>query len=108
MVPSSRRVRLFGVLLVCGMIAVIHPVGAQSNDTLDRVLAESELSWGSAAWLALRATDRIPDATTPAEALARLETLGFGVAHHPPTDVISLGEYAHLLMQLFELDGGIL
>lgn len=108
MMNSSVRTLLLGAVLVCGLIGTILPVGAQSNDMLDRILAESELSYGSAAWLALRATDRIADSATGGDSVARLDALGYGIAHRAPDETISLGEYSFLLMRLFELDGGIL
>lgn len=108
MVTSSVRALLLGAVLACGLIGMIHPVGAQSNDMLDQILAESELSYGSAAWLALRATDRIADSATGGESVAGLEALGYGIAHRAPDEAISLGEYSFLLMRLLDLEGGIL
>ena len=81
---------------------------AQSNDALDIVLSEQQLSYGSAALLVLSASDHIDDESSFAHASARLDALGWGIPGRNVSDPVTLGEYAFLLMQAFEFPGGLM
>lgn len=108
MLQSPVRALLFGALLTVFTIIAAPPTTAQSNDALDRILSERELTYGSAAWLVLRAANVIDDTASAAEATVRLNQLNRGIAGRAADEAVSLGEYAHLLMQTFDLEPGIL
>jgi hypothetical protein len=87
--------------------AAVH-VSAQSNEVLDALLEEETTSFGQAAYLVLTASARIPDDTTPAEAAAEMAGQGWKVPTRAAEQPLTLGEYSFLLMQAFELKGGIM
>ncbi len=97
------------VVLLCVVSLLIVPMAfAQSNDALDIVLSEQRLTYGSAALLVLSATDHIDDESSFAHASARLDSFGWGIPGRNVSDPVTLGEYAFLLMQAFELPGGLM
>ena len=91
-------------LLTC--VTVVAP--AQSNDYLDSVLAEQQLSYGSAAYLVLASAGEIADEATPTEAIAYLDEQGWALSGLGASDAVNLGEYAHLVMQIYDLSGGLM
>ncbi len=99
------RIGFLAVLLLALSLSI---AGAQSNDTLDRVLAEEQLTYGSAAYLAATATALAEDDTAPDQVPQILEQKGGGLAGKTASDPIDLGEYSFLLMQTFELPGGMM
>jgi hypothetical protein len=89
-------------------VASVLPSGAQSNAVLDQVLERDALLFGEAAYLVLVGTDRLPDTASPEEAA---QALAGAFPDAPPRaagEAIPLGEYAYLLMQAFEVKGGLL
>ena len=100
----SRKVTLIAIVLI-----LMAPLFSQSNEILDQILAETELSAGSAAYLIGSIN---PDGEAPAdqaEAFRRLLAVDdlsrFGV--QSPGDSVSLGLFAYLLQQEMELPKGI-
>ena len=87
--------------------AVLH-VSAQSNEVLDALLEEDTTSFGQAAYLVLTASARIPDDKSPAEAAAEMAGQGWKVPTRAAEEPLTLGEYSFLLMQAFELKGGVM
>ncbi|TVR75624.1 MAG: hypothetical protein EA427_00090 [Spirochaetaceae bacterium] len=83
------------------------PVHSQSNEIVDRILAEEELTYGSAAYLLLLASDSIDEDATLASAAEALNRSGLGLENRGANDPITLGEYALLTMRVFAVPGGI-
>jgi len=81
---------------------------AQSNEVLDRILAEEQLTYASAAYLLLTATGRAPDETSPEQAVSLAEQEGFALEGFGPAEGLSLGQYSFMLMRAFQLPGGIM
>jgi hypothetical protein len=81
---------------------------AQSNEVLDRILGEEQLTYASAAYLLLTATGRAPDDTSPEHAASLAEQAGFALEGLGPADGLNLGQYSFMLMRAFELQGGIM
>jgi hypothetical protein len=81
---------------------------AQSNDVLDRILAEEQLTYGNAAYLLLVATGKAADETSLEQAVSLAEQEGFALQGFVPVDVLSIGQYCFMLMRAFELPGGIM
>jgi hypothetical protein len=97
------------ILLLAFMLlgAIVH-VSAQSNEVLDALLEEETTSFGQAAYLVLTASARIPDDTSPAEAAEEITAQGWKLPARTAEEPLTLGEYSFLLMQAFELKGGIM
>ena len=87
--------------------AVVH-VSAQSNEVLDALLEEETTSFGQAAYLVLTAVARISDDTTPSEAAAEIAQQDWKVPARTAEEPLTLGEYSFLLMQAFDLKGGVM
>ena len=83
-------------------------VTAQSNEMLDRILAEEQLTYASAAYLLIVATGRAADETSPEQAVSLAEQGGFALEGVGSADALSLGQYSYMLMKAFELSGGIM
>jgi hypothetical protein len=96
------------LLLAFILLGAIAHVSAQSNEVLDALLEEETTSYGQAAYLVLTASARIPDDTSPAEAAAEMAGQGWKVPTRAAEEPLTLGEYSFLLMQAFELKGGIM
>lgn len=102
------RGTVLGVFLVAVSLLIVPSASAQSNDALDIILSEQELTYGSAALLVLTATGRIDEESSFSQAASRLESLGWGIEGRAASDPVTLGEYAYLLMRAFELPGGLM
>ena len=95
------------------LIAVALPAAAgsgwaQSNEFLDVLFEEPATTLGQAAYLVLTASGLIPDDSTPADAAASLAGQGWTVAERSVDEPLTLGEYSYLLMQAFEMKGGVM
>lgn len=93
--------------LLVFLAAAVLPATAQSNQLLDQVLESPRLSFGQAAYLVLTAVQKIPDAATTAEAAESLGEQGWKVRTGGADDPVTLGEYCYLLMQAFDVKGGL-
>ncbi len=93
---------ILGGLLLLGFSTSLP---GQSNELLDRILAEEELRFGSAVYLVLSASY----ATQERDALDRGAALRRARERIPvATDgPLTLGQYAHLLQQFFDLPRGV-
>jgi len=89
------------------LVAVVH-VPAQSNEVLDALLETETTSFGQAAYLVLTAVARIPEDTTPEQAAAEMAKQGWTVPARAAEEPLTLGQYSFLLMQAFELKGGVM
>ena len=96
------------LLLAFVLLAAVLHVSAQSNKVLDALLEEETTSFGQTAYLILTASARIPDDTTPSEAAAEIAGQGWTVPKRAAEEPLTLGEYSFLLMQAFELKGGVM
>jgi hypothetical protein len=99
--------KIFLLLAVVGMATAANSL-AQSNELLDAFLQDRATSFGQAAYLVLTAANRIPEDSTPAQAAAALAGQGWQIPQRAAEDPITLGEYSYLLMQAFELNGGLM
>ncbi len=99
-----------GVLTVLGCIFLLAGTNlwAQSNEFIDAVLAEEQMSYGSAAYLLLASAGRISADAGPREAIEYLESQGLGLADKIQDSTISLGEYSFLVMQVYGIPGGLM
>ena len=96
------------VLLVLLIAAAGLPLGAQSNQVLDELLEREALQYGEAAYLVLVAVERLPEDASLDDAAAALPEEFGTVRARGAEEAIPLGDYAFLLMQAFEINGGIM
>ncbi len=113
-----------------GLLLATAMVSAQSNDIIDAILAEEEMTYGSAAYLLLLAIGELDETVDRAAAVAQFRQIDSGLAieggtvvfqgatarfsqvgdvlNYPPIAALTLGEYALLIMQTFEISGGFM
>jgi hypothetical protein len=96
------------LLLAVALLAAAGSVWGQSNELLDVLFEEPATSLGQAAYLVLTASGRIADDSAPADAAAALRRQGWTVPERSADESLTLGEYSYLLMQAFELKGGVM
>lgn len=97
-------------------------LSAQSNAIIDDILAEEEMTYGSAAYLLLSAVGELDDAADRNTAVAEFQRLDESlraageagrfrpvgnILNYAPDTPITLGEYALLAMRSFSIPGGI-
>ena len=99
--------KILTLLLLFALLAAGTSFG-QSNELLDVLFEEPTTSLGQAAYLVLTASGRIPDDSSPADAAAALSGQGWSVPERSADEPLTLGEYSYLLMQAFELKGGVM
>ena len=97
----------YAVFVTFFMLLVLSWASAQSNDVLDRILAEDPLTYGSAAYLLVTAAGKAPEGSTPEQAVSLAEQEGFGFENMGVRDGLSTGQYSYMLMRAFQVPGGI-
>jgi len=95
-------------ILVLFLLAGGLAAGAQSSEVLDGILSREVLQADECAYLVLAAAGKIDDQATPEEAFRLLRDTGWILAAEEAEAAIRLGDYAYLLMQAFDLEGGIM
>ncbi|MDZ7794101.1 MAG: hypothetical protein U5P10_10550 [Spirochaetia bacterium] len=95
---------LVGFLFV---LSVSH-LCAQSNETLDRFLAQERAVFGYSAYMVLTAAGELPEEASPEEAAAAVSRMGWKNSLSASDDLINLGEYSYLLMKAFDVRGGLM
>lgn len=96
------------LLLAVALLAAAGSVWGQSNEILDVLFEEPATTLGQAAYLVLTASGRIAEDSSPADAAASLAGQGWSVPQLDAEEPLTLGEYSYLLMQAFELKGGLM
>jgi hypothetical protein len=96
------------LLVVVALLAAAGTCFGQSNELLDVLFEEPATTLRQAAYLVLTASGRIPDDTSPEQAAAALSGQGWTVPKRSAGEPLTLGEYAYLLMQAFDLKGGVM
>lgn len=106
MEPLMARTKAL-VMLVIFLVVAGFAFG-QSNEIIDTVLGEEQLSYGNAAYLVLVAADRLAETASPAEALSELESLGWALDPRAAGEPVTFGEYSYLMMEALEFPGGLM
>jgi len=81
---------------------------AQSNEVLDEVLGEAQLTYGHAAYLVGTASGHLAETTALAEAGPGLEQAGMGIPNLQPSDPVTLGDFSYMLTRAFGIHAGIM
>ena len=101
---TVRTFVLFLVLLLVGTLTAV----AQSNEIIDSILGQQPATVASAAYLALSAADLVPDDASPQRAYETAVQSGWLDADVAADSAATFGQAAHLLMQAFEVPGGLM
>jgi hypothetical protein len=98
------RTWLVALLVVAGVI----PLAAQSNEFMDLLLDTPQASLGQAAYLLLTARGVVAEEASPEQAVEALATQGWKTPARQAGEPVTLGEYCFLLMQAYEVKGGLM
>ncbi len=108
MVEAKRRRHIVRFMLVlAGLAMVPTAVPAQSSEFLDRILAEDELRLGSALYLAITAGYALQDQGYDVDVVTSLRRVQQRVDLDSEAP-LTLGQYAFILQEFFDLPLGIL
>jgi hypothetical protein len=105
---EEEGMKKYGTLAVFFLVFAACGVSAQSNEVLDRVLAEEQLTYGSAAYVLAVATGKASEESTPEQAVGMAEQGGFGLEGMGFRDGLNIGQYSYMLMRAFQLTGGMM
>lgn len=96
------------VLVFALLLAMTLSAAAQSNETIDQILAQEVATIGSAAYVALSAGDLVNDDSSPQKAMEVAIQAGWLDPAVSADDPAGFGQFAYLLMQAFEVNGGLM
>ena len=103
------RMKKTGLFLVFAFVLsmfAVFDISADFNSSLDTVLSEKNLTYGSASYVLLSGAGEIDENASFAEA-ARVMSEKASVTGISWDEEISLGMYSHLVMQTYGISGGI-
>lgn len=97
------------ILIITFLILSVNTVlWSRTSEIVDTAVAQQQIECGTAALLLLTAAEEIEDGADSSEAWKELCDFSWFSSSKMAKDEIRLGEYAHALMQLFELKGGVM
>jgi hypothetical protein len=97
------------VLAVLCFLVLCDVAGlAQSNDLVDAILDQDELTAEFAAYLVLVGADLLDPDASPEEALRSAGERGWIAQTISPGVSVRLGDFAHMLVQAFEIPAGLM
>jgi hypothetical protein len=100
-------------LAVLGLSLFLAPLAAQDagvddNAVIDSILGQKAISWENAAWLVGKATQLVDDNATPADAVQKAVSEGWGPASRTPEAPLDLKSYSYTLLKALALPHGLL
>jgi hypothetical protein len=98
------RTWFVALLVVAGLV----PLTAQSNEFVDLLLDTPQASLGQAAYLVLTARGVLTEQASPEQAVEALARQGWKTPARQAAEPLTLGEYCYLLMQAYEVKGGLM
>ena len=98
---------------VLGLSLFLTPLAAQNtgvddNAVIDSILGQKAISWENAAWLVGRATQLLGDGVTPADAVQKAVSAGWGPAARAPEEPLDLRSYSYALIKALEIPHGLM
>lgn len=100
-----RRSLLFSIVVG---VAVSAGAYAQSNSTLDIIIATNHVTFGEAAYLVLTAADKIPGDASFTQAASTIDKQGWKIRAAASGKSITLGTYSYMIMRALDMHGGIM
>jgi hypothetical protein len=96
------------IALAILIVATALGLGAQSNQLVDDLLAEEQATLGKTAYMTLAAAGLVSPDSSPAVAVQMLGELGWLDSIADEDAPISVGQYSQIVMQAFEMPGGLM
>ena len=84
------------------------PLFSQSNRIVDALLAEEHATLGNTAYLVLFAAGKIAEDASPSDSVETLSSFDWGFEKAREDDVVDFGSLALMIMECFEMRGGIM
>jgi hypothetical protein len=103
-----RTVTTILLLSVVLLLAIAGPAIAQSNEDVDRLLNQEQTAFADAAYFVLLAGGHAQETQTPSELFARVDWSEWGLHPEGAEVPITFGELSFLVMQVFDLSGGVM
>lgn len=100
-------VRMCAVSLMLFAVSVL-PLFSQSNSDVDRLLDQERATFADAAYFVLLAAGAADESESPADLFARTDWSQWNLQPAAADQPIRFGEFSYLLMQAFELSGGVM
>ncbi|RPJ09598.1 MAG: hypothetical protein EHM28_01085 [Spirochaetaceae bacterium] len=95
------------ILSLCIFCITLTAIFAQSNDTIDQLLAEQKATYGKSVLMVLSASNAVPITSTIDAAMKKLEESKW-IIGKKAEDPITLGELSFIMMKAFNLSGGVM
>jgi len=99
-----QRFSIFFLVLLGG----IFLLQAQSNEVLDQILKHEKLEFGDLAYLALASNPELPLPESTDAAASQFSTVYKGIEKKASQDSVNLGDFCYVMMQAYNIKGGIL
>ena len=100
-------------LAILGLSLFLAPLAAQGagvddNAVIDSILAQKAITWENAAWLVGRATQLLDDNTTPADAVQKAVSAGWGPVSRSPEAPLDLRSYSYAVFKALAFPPGLM
>ncbi|MFP4431966.1 MAG: hypothetical protein ACLFPV_12005 [Spirochaetaceae bacterium] len=101
--------RLISLFLIALLVVLSFSLYAQEGELVNRAVGESPLSFGTGAALVAALAGAVPSEqpVDPEDAVAVLGSLGYRLPDRSIDDPITYGNFALLMMQAFDVRGGL-
>ena len=99
------------VFLICSLLLFLVAVAstsAQSSELIDSLLGSDEASFGESAYMVAVGSGLADETVSVSEALEMIEKKGLNIKGKSAGDEITLGELSYMIMELFDIGGGIM
>lgn len=94
-------------LLVVLLFGMAFSLSAQSSEFMAVLLQQDSLTVGQAAYLVLVASENLGDDADEQRSFDLLESLGWAPRNKLADSMVTMSEYAYMLMKAFNLKGGL-
>lgn len=96
------------IIIIGFVVAQSFCLGAQSADSIDEILGAEQVSWGKIVRFSLAAAGLIDESESEETAIDFIRSRGWNTGEKDPDEQVNLGELSLLLMESFQIEGGIL
>ena len=100
-----KKLIVFSIIVLLAFTAL--PGFSQSTDIVDTILEQEKTEVGHAAYMVLVAAGELSESASPGEAVSLLNEKGWNFSSKEADEAIRLGEYSYIIMQAFDIGGGI-
>ncbi|MFP3960094.1 MAG: hypothetical protein ACLFUX_07980 [Spirochaetaceae bacterium] len=96
------------VWMCVALAALAVAAGAQSNEVIDEILDRDAATFGQAAYVVFLAAEEAPEDASVEEVHRGISWSDWNLDQKPADEPVRLGEFSYLLMESFDIPGGIM